>query len=101
MKKKLFGIIDLKPNLKCEQSVLIEYYIWEDEETDEDYDYKKPFGIEVMKKQIIDGVVYREIKTVKHISDNKEQVKNLLEILKRNSVTPITVADVLEDLAVK
>lgn len=101
MKKKLFGVIDLKPSLKCEQSVLIEYYILEYEEFDEDYDYKKPFGIEVMKKQLIDGVVYREIKIVKHISSNMEQVKNLLEILRKNSVTPITVADVLEDLAVK
>lgn len=101
VKKKLFGVIDLKPKLKCEQSVLVEYYIITGDETDENYDEKKPFGIEVMKKQTIDGVIYREIKSVNNISCDAEQVENLLSILKRNSVTPITVGDVLEDLAVK
>ncbi len=101
MRKNLFGVIDLKPSLKCEQSVLIEYYIVEDENTDEDYDDKKPYGIEVMKKQLIDGIVYREIKTVKHISSSQDYVKNLIDILKRNSVTPITTGDVLDDLTVK
>jgi len=101
MKKSLMGIIDLKPSLKCEQSVVIEYYIIEDENTDEDYDDKKPYGIEVMKKQLIDGIVYREIKTVKHISSSIDYVKGVADLLKKNSVTPITTGDVLEDLAVK
>lgn len=101
MKRKIFGVVDLKKKLKCEQSVLVEYYIVEEEKSDENYDEQKPYGIEVMKKQIIDGVTYREIKTVRNISDSSEQVAKLLDILKRNSVTPITVADVLEDLSVK
>lgn len=101
VKKKLFGIIDLKPKLRCEQAVLVEYYITEEEETDENYDRKKPYGIEVVKKQKIDGVVYREIKTVGNVSCDVHQVNDLLAILYRNSVTPITVGDVLEDLAVK
>ena len=101
MKKSLTGVIDLKPSLKCEQSVIIEYYIIEDENTDEDYDDKKPYGIEVMKKQLIDGVVYREIKTVRSISSSLDYVKGVADLLKKNSVTPITTGDVLEDLAVK
>ena len=98
MKKNLFGVVDLKPMLKCEQAVLVEYYITEEEECDEGYDSSKPYGMEVVKKQKIDGVVYREIKTVRYISDSKRQVESLLSILHRNTVTPITVGDVLEDL---
>lgn len=101
MKKELCGVIDLKPSMKCEQSVIIEYYLLECDLTDEDYDEKNPFGIEVMKKQMIDGVVYREIKTVKHMSDNCQYIKELLKLMKDNSVTPITVGDVLEDMSVR
>ena len=101
MKKILCGVIDLKPDIKCEQSVIIEYYLLEGEVVDEDFDNKKPYGIEVMKKQMVDGVVYREIKTVKYMSDNCEYIRNLLGTMKENSVTPITVGDVLEDMAVR
>lgn len=101
LKKNLFGVVDLKPILKREQSVLIEYYLTEKEEEDEDFNSKKPYGIEVVKKQKIDGVTYREIKRVNDMSDDAENLKKLLSILYRNSVTPITVGDVLEDLAVK
>ena len=101
LKKNLFGVVDLKPRLKREQSVLIEYYLTEKEEEDEDFNSKKPYGIEVVKKQKIDGVTYREIKRVNDMSDDAENLKKLLSILYRNSVTPITVGDVLEDLAVK
>lgn len=98
MKKNLIGVVDLKPMLKCEQAVLVEYYITKAEAEDEDYNNCKPYGIEVIKKQKIDGVVYREIKTVNDISNDRKYVENLLETLYRNTVTPITVGDVLEDL---
>lgn len=101
VKKKLFGIIDLKPKLRCEQAVIVEYYMTEKEDDDENYDVKKLYGIEVVKKQKIDGVIYREIKSVDNISCDPQQINDLLAILHRNSVTPITVGDVLEDLAVK
>ena len=101
LKKNLFGVVDLKPILKREQSVLIEYYLTEKEDEDEDFNSKKPYGIEVVKKQKIDGVTYREIKRVNDMSGDAENLKKLLSILYRNSVTPITVGDVLEDLAVK
>ena len=101
LKKNLFGVVDLKPILKREQSVLIEYYLTEKEEEDEDFNSKKPYGIEVVKKQKIDGVTYRQIKRVNDMSDDAENLKKLVSILYRNSVTPITVGDVLEDLAVK
>ena len=83
LKKNLFGVVDLKPILKREQSVLIEYYLTEKEEEDEDFNSKKPYGIEVVKKQKIDGVTYREIKRVNDMSDDAENLKKLLSILYR------------------
>ena len=101
VKKNLYGTVDLKPMMKREQSVLVEYYMTEREEEDENYNCNRPYGIEVVKKQMIDGVTYREVKRVNDISNSMEQVNNLLALLQRNSVTPIAVGDVLEDLAVK
>ncbi|MBR0278010.1 MAG: hypothetical protein IJQ50_06090 [Clostridia bacterium] len=97
MKKELYGSIDLKQQMKCKQPVIVEYFITEQEDGDRGYDKNKPFGIEVIKKQTIDGIIYREIKTVNHISENADRVNSLLNILHRNGVTPICVSDVLED----
>ena len=101
LKKTLLKTLDLKPLIKCREPVTVEYYILEDEKTDEDYNRKRPFGIEVVKKETIDGTIYREIKNVRNISDDASRVEDILNMLYRNIVTPITVADILEDMAVK
>lgn len=100
MKRNLIGLVDLKPQLECEQSVIVEYFRIKGEEDDEKYDIAKPYGLEVVKKQKIDGITYREIKTVDCISDSTEKIDNILNLLCRNSVTPVCVSDVLEDLKV-
>ncbi len=99
MKKELFGYVDLKPRLKCEQAVVVEYFITTNDIDDKNYDSKKPYGIEVIKKQTVDGVVYKEIKTVNHVGESADTVNRLLNILHRNEVTPICVSDVLTDLS--
>lgn len=98
MKRSLIGSVDLKPQMKSEQSVVVEYFRTEEEEFDDNYNQKRPFGIEVIKKQEIDGIVYRETKAVKHIGNSTDKVDRLLKLLCKNSVTPICVGDVLEDL---
>ena len=100
MKRNLIGLVDLKPQLKCEQSVIVEYFRTQGEEDDEKYDDVKPYGLEVVKKQKIDGITYREIKTVDYISDNTQKIDNILNLLCKNNVTPICVSDVLEDLKI-
>lgn len=98
MKRNLIGVIDLKPELKCEQAVIVEYSRIEDEEGDENYNRLRPFGIEVVKKQKIDDIIYREVKMVKNICESADKADRLLMLLCKNSVTPICVADILEDL---
>ena len=41
-----------------------------------------------------------ETKEFSNIVDTEEKVNNILEILKRNKVTPVAVHDVLEDMNV-
>ena len=101
VKKTLLKSLDLKPLLKCSEPVTVEYYIQEDEKDDEDYNPKRPFGIEVVKKETLNGKIYREIKNVRNITDDPSRVEDILTLLHRNSVTPITVADILEDMMVK
>lgn len=98
MKKTLIGVIDLKPELKCEQAVIVEYSRIEDEVGDEGYERLRPFGIEVVKKQKIDDIIYREVKMVRNLSESADKADRLLMLLCKNSVTPICVSDVLEDL---
>lgn len=100
LKRNLMGFVDLKEELKSNNNVVVEYFRTEEEETDENYNPKKPLGIEVVKKEDIDGITYRETKLVKHIGNSAEKIDKILELLRRNSVTPICVADVLEDLRV-
>ena len=98
MKKSLVGVIDLKPELKCEQSVIVEYFRTETEEGEESHFHSRPYGIEVVKKQKIDGIIYREIKSINNITNTAESADELLGLLCRNSVTPICVSEVLEDI---
>mgnify|MGYP003292391655 CR=1 FL=1 len=98
MKKHLIGSIDLKDKLQCPEPVVVEYFRTETEDWEECYGTKKPIGIEVVKNELLNGVTYREIKTITHIGDDVKKVDSILEILCRNSVTPVCVADVLEDM---
>ncbi len=60
----------------------------------------KKFGIEIVKKETDGKKIKIETKEFENIVDTEEKVDNILEILKRNKVTPIAVNDVLEDMKV-
>lgn len=96
MKRQLYGTADLM-HAGLDQEVLVEYYVTELEKDDEGFD-EEPFGIEVIKKQKIDGIVYHEVKRVAHLGGDIASVVQVLELLYRNCVTPVCVADVLDDL---
>lgn len=100
MKKQLIGSIDLKEKLQSPESVVVEYFRTETEEWEECYNPKKYIGIEVVKNELLNGVTYREIKTITHIGADVKRVDGILDMLCRNNVTPVCVSDVLEDLNV-
>lgn len=96
--RKLYGntIIRLD-NLNfndCTNEFKIEYYkIVNLEKTTED----NKFGIEVLKRTMLENNEIIEKKEILNFLDTEEKADRLLNILQRNKVTPISVEDIVED----
>lgn len=73
--------------------IKLEYYKTSGEEN-----VQKIFGIEVIKTEYIDGNVKVESKEIKDITNDEQRENEILDLLKRNEVTPVGLQDVLEDL---
>jgi len=55
------------------------------------------YGIEVVKEQNHNNIATTETKELQNTITKEEQANALLELLKLNKVTPISLQDVLED----
>ena len=77
--------------------IKLEYYkiINEDEFINKD---NAKYGIKIVKTEYIKDDIKTENKEIKHLSDNEEKTNQILEVLKRNEVTPIGVQDIMQDL---
>lgn len=77
--------------------IKLEYYkiINEDEFINKD---SAKYGIKIVKTEYIKDDIKTENKEIKHLSDNEEKTNQILEVLKRNEVTPIGVQDIMQDL---
>lgn len=73
--------------------IKLEYYKIKNEE-----DNKDAYGIEVIKTQYIEDSVFVERKTLDKITDNEDIANNILDLFKRNEVTPISADEIIEDL---
>ena len=80
--KRLFGVT-------TEKNFKLEYYIADD---------GKVFGIEVIKKYTEDGIEDSEKGSFSGISDDENTVTEIVEMLIRNTVTPLGLAYVMEDM---
>lgn len=58
----------------------------------------KPYGIEVVKKDIERNRIDVEKTVVNNICGLEQETKNLLDILVVNKVTPMSVEDIISDL---
>lgn len=84
--KKLYGIADLSHKEQEQSNIFrIEYYKIKEEK----------YGIEIIKKCKNESIENKEIRM---IEKDEKKINNLLNILKRNKVTPIEVEYILEDL---
>ena len=78
--------------------IQIEYYkIQENNKDSSDFKY----GIEIVKKEFKEKNINVEVKDVFNIIKEEKRANNILEILKRNMVTPIGLNDVINDLLYK
>lgn len=88
--------IELDTEVQNERPPTVEYYITEYDEYDiSAYQKTKYYGICVSK---LHNDAKREEVTIPFISKNKKHVDNIIEILIRNTVTPISLKDVLKDM---
>ena len=56
------------------------------------------YGVEIVKNEYKNDNVYTESVCIDSITQNEFKLDQLIEMLKNNSVTPITLNDVINDL---
>lgn len=80
--------------------IKLEYYkiINEDEMIKQE---RAKFGIHVVKTEYKKEDVKVENKKIQYLSNDEKKIEEILNILKENEVTPITVEDVLSDFSKK
>lgn len=108
--KKFFGGLFIEKE-KLEEAgiyypIKLEYYkrVNEDEENrinnlaDLKAGVYRKFGISVVKTEYMPNGIKVENKDVKYITSEEKQIDEILNIFKKNEVTPISVEDVISDL---
>jgi len=94
--EKSFEINLEKENNERDNSILLEYYLIEDVITGfDELDGKTAYGIEIVKKSVGKN---DETATVKNLSCCREKVIKILELLSRNTVTPVGMPYILDDM---
>ena len=74
--------------------IKLEYYKIKDLKSKNDI-----FGIEVVKTEYINEEVKVEKASIDKLTNDEKIENSILDILKRNEVTPVILEDVIEDLA--
>ena len=73
----------------------IEYYQLESAITEASHLAK--YGVEILKRDVVNNEIL-ERREIRDITNVEEKIYNVLDILYRNEVTPVSVDDVIEDL---
>lgn len=73
--------------------IKIEYY-----EISKENNYKSYYGIEIVKTEYMENEILRENTIIENITEDEKIEDEILEIFKRNEVTPISANDIIEDL---
>lgn len=99
--KMFYGEIEMRRESLKENGIYypirLEYYLTKGEYTLKG-DNEEYYGIEVVKKSYLKSEEREEKIEISHISDNKEIVCHLLNILKINEVSPAHTRYIVEDL---
>lgn len=88
--------IDKNSQFSLKQPIVLEYYIVESEVAcTDDFAGRKVYGIGISKTS--DNVHFEE-SLVYNFSDNFDKTKNVVNILVKNTVTPVELIPVLENI---
>lgn len=88
--------LNLEEGAQSNSKIQIEYFLVESE-PDQIYGYffDKIYGIEISKREIDN---YAESEIVKNLYNSKEEALRILEVLAENTVTPMGLSFVLDDI---
>lgn len=100
MKKFYAGIILGKEDLKESNRSRIELEYYKISRRTPKIVGKKTnlYGIEIIKKEYLGNKKYKEKNNIQNITTDENVINNLLNILRKNRVTPITLNDVIEEV---
>lgn len=93
---KIYGNIEIRNRLERldYNPIQLEYYKIYNSEKQND---KKPYGIGVIKRCSNEIEIDVEKREFNHIFSREDDADNMLELLLKNKVTPISLKDILED----
>lgn len=99
-KKILYGEIRLKNEdfgeSEGKHSMKLEYY--KTQNYSENLFETENFGVEIKKREYLGSRVEEETKCIENVTRKEEVIDELIETLKRNKVTPISLEEVVKDL---
>lgn len=100
MKKFYAGIILGKEDLKESNRSRIELEYYKISRRTPKIIGKKTnlYGIEIIKKEYLGNKKYKEKNNIQNLTTDENVINNLLNILRKNRVTPITLNDVIEEV---
>ena len=92
--KTFFGGIFIEASRLKEEGIQypikVEYYKLKDEDT-------KKYGIEIIKREYKPKNIDIEKQEIKSLSKNECEIERMLELFKKNEVTPICAGEIIED----
>lgn len=95
--KKFYGGIFISKEKLLEESkvnlIKVEYY-----EIYNENNYNSRYGIEVVKTEYKENDILTENIVLEKITDNENVEREILNLFKRNEVTPISANEIIEDL---
>lgn len=59
------------------------------------------YGIEIVKKEYVNNCFKEETNKVNNIAESDIELETLIELLKRNKVTPMSLENIIYDLAIR
>lgn len=80
-----------------DSKILLEYYGNKKHSIDK-IKLKTFYGITIVKKEYCKNEIKYEENSIKKISTNESKIRNIIETLKTNKVTPVALNDVITDM---
>lgn len=83
------------------RNMKLEYYKIKSDDSNILRDDTNLYGIEIIKKEFSNESTVQESEKILDITNDENELNRMLEVLKRNKVTPVSLKSIIEDLSKK